>query len=57
MFESKGLKRTWASIFAFAAVLAPTIPIIAPYAEALQLLAGWIGGAGIIHAAASKLVK
>lgn len=57
MFESKGLKRTLASFFAFAAVLAPTIPIIAPYAEALQLLAGWIGGAGIIHAAANKLVK
>lgn len=57
MFESKGLKRTLASFFAFAAVLAPTIPIIAPYAEAIQLIAGWLGAAGLVHAGVSKIVK
>lgn len=57
IFDSKGIKRTIASVFAFAAMLAPTIPVIAPYAEALTLLAGWFGFAGVTHAAVSKASK
>lgn len=57
LFESKGVKRTLASIFAFAATLAPTIPVIAPYAETISLIAGILGGAGVLHAGVSKLVK
>lgn len=57
IFDSKGIKRTLASVFAFAAMVAPTIPVIAPYAEALQLIAGWFGVAGVAHAAASKVLK
>jgi hypothetical protein len=57
IFESKGIKRTLASVFAFAAMIAPTIPVIAPYAEAIQLVAGWFGFAGVAHAAISKAGK
>lgn len=57
MFEYKGLLRTLSSAFAFAAMLAPTIPAIAPYAEAITLVAGWLGGAGIVRAGARKIVK
>lgn len=57
MFEFKGLLRTLSSAFAFAAMLAPTIPAIAPYAEAITLVAGWLGGAGIVRAGVRKAVK
>ena len=57
IWESKGIKRTLSSVFAFAAVLAPTIPIAAPYAEALTLLAGWFGAAGLVSAGVNKAIE
>lgn len=57
IFESKGIKRTLASIFAFAATIAPTIPAIAPYAELIQTIAGVLGGAGVAHAGLATLKK
>lgn len=56
MFESKGIKRTLASIFAFIAAIAPTIPPLAPYAQTATVIAGILGGVGVLHAGASKVV-
>jgi hypothetical protein len=55
MFESKGTKRTIASVFAILACVADFVPVIAPFKEVLIQIAGVLGVAGIGHAAASKL--
>lgn len=54
IFKSKGIKRSLASALAFAAMVAPSIPAVAPYAELLSQLAGILGGAGLLHAGVSK---
>lgn len=53
IFDSKGVKRTLASIFAVVAVVAPNIPVIAPYAHGFELVAGLLGFVGVCHAAVS----
>jgi hypothetical protein len=56
MFESKGTKRTLASVFAVLALVADFIPGVAPYKEILIQIAGALGIAGVTHAAlANKL--
>lgn len=57
MFESKGLKRTLASVFAVVAFVAPAVPVLAPFSEVFSALAAALGGAGLLHAGAIKLVK
>lgn len=50
VWESRGVKRTLASIFAVAAVSADFIPAVAPFKELLLYLAGACGAAGITNA-------
>lgn len=57
MFESKGIKRTIASVFAILAAAAPFIPPLAPFQEVIIQVAGALGVAGLGHAAVSRLVK
>ena len=57
MFEFKGLLRTLSSVLSVLGAIAYTIPHTAPYAEAISILAGAIGGAGIVRAGARNLVK
>ncbi len=54
IFESKGIKRTLASIFAVAAVAADAVPVLQPYKELLLYLGGLFGAVGVAHAAVSK---
>ena len=55
MFELKGLLRTISSVLSLLGAIAYTIPVAAPYAEAISILAGAIGGAGIVRAGARKI--
>lgn len=55
MFESKGVKRTLASVFAVLAVVADFIPPLAPFKEFLVLAAGSLGASGILHAGVARL--
>lgn len=48
-FASNGYKRTIASIFATAAMIAQSVPQLNPYANILNTLAGIFGAAGIAH--------
>jgi|688.fasta_scaffold05059_14 hypothetical protein len=57
MFESKGLKRTLASVFAVLAAAAPFIPPLMPFQSVIVELAGALGAVGLTHAAVTKLVK
>ncbi len=57
MFEFKGLLRTISSILSVVGAIAYTIPVAAPYAEAISILAGAIGGAGIVRATARKIAE
>jgi hypothetical protein len=50
MFESKGTKRTLASVFAVLACVADFIPAVAPFKEILIQIAGVLGIAGVGHA-------
>ena len=54
VFESRGVKRTLASVFAGLAVILPLFPATAPYAELATQIAGILGIAGVTHAAISK---
>lgn len=55
MFEFKGLFRTLSSALSVVAAIAYTIPAAAPYAEAISILAGVLGGTGIVRATARKI--
>ena len=57
MFEFKGLFRTLSSLVSVAAAIAYTIPAAAPYAEAISIIAGFLGGTGIVRATARQIVK
>ena len=57
MFEFKGLLRTLSSFLSLVGAIAYTIPVAAPYAEAISILAGAIGGAGIVRAGAREVLK
>lgn len=49
--KSKGLKRNLASLFAFISAGMLAVPALAPYAEAVGIVAGVLGGLGLLHAA------
>lgn len=53
IFKSVGAKRTIASILAIAVPVMQTVPVLAPYAEAVTILAGLFGLAGVGHAVAA----
>ena len=57
MLESKGHKRTIASVLAVAAIIAPQVSFLAPFAEMISQIAAVFGFTGVGHAAASKLTK
>jgi len=57
MFEFKGLFRTLSSALSVAAAIAYTIPAMAPYAEGISILAGVLGGTGIVRAGARGVLK
>jgi len=57
MFGFKGLLRTLSSLLSLVGAIAYTIPHTAPYAEAISILAGAVGGAGIVRAGTRKLVE
>lgn len=57
MFESKGIKRTLASVFAILAAAAPFIPPLAPFQEVIVQVAGALGAVGLGHAAVSRLME
>jgi hypothetical protein len=57
MFEFKGLFRTLSSLVSVVAAIAYTIPAAAPYAEAISIIAGFLGGTGIVRATARQIVK
>lgn len=49
--KSQGVKRTLASLFAFAAMASSYIPALAPYQVILAQIAGTLGAVGVAHAA------
>lgn len=55
MLESKGTKRTLASVFAVLACVADFIPAVAPFKSILIEIAGVLGVVGVSHAAVAKL--
>jgi len=57
MFEFKGLLRTLSSFVSVVAAVAYTIPAAAPYAEAISIIAGFLGGTGIVRAGAREVLK
>lgn len=57
MFEFKGLLRTLSSFLSLVGAIAYTIPVAAPYAEAISILAGAIGGAGVVRAVGRKIAE
>lgn len=54
MLESKGYKRTIASVFAVLAVSARFVPVLAPFSDIFEAVAGAFGIVGISHAAIAK---
>lgn len=56
LLQSNGLKRTIGSAFALASVLAPKVPMIAPYADLLQQAAIFTGAVGAAHPLVLKIV-
>jgi hypothetical protein len=57
MFESKGLKRSLASVFAVLACAAPFIPPLMPFQGLIVEIAGALGAVGLGHAALNRLKK
>lgn len=55
MFESKGIKRSLASILAVVAAASPFIPVLAPFQHLIVEVAGALGAVGLSHAAIAKL--
>lgn len=54
MFESKGLKRSLASVVAVLAAAAPFVPPLMPFQHLLVEIAGALGAVGLSHAAFTK---
>lgn len=52
-----GLLRTAASVVSTLAALSLTLPILSPYTEALTILAGLLGGAGVGRAGVRQVIK
>jgi hypothetical protein len=57
MFDSKGIKRTLASVLAVAAAVSPFIPPLMPFQHLFVELAGALGAVGLGHAAIKKVLK
>lgn len=57
MFESKGIKRTLASVFSVLACAAPFIPPLMPFQGLIIEVAGLFGVVGLTHAAVAKIKK
>ena len=57
MFESKGLKRTLASVFAVLAAAAPFIPPLAPFQQLIVEVAGALGAVGLGHVVVAKALS
>lgn len=57
MFESKGIKRSLASVFAVLACAAPFIPPLMPFQGLIVEIAGALGAVGLGHAALRKVLK
>ena len=57
MFDSKGIKRTLASILAVVAAASPFIPPLMPFQHLFVELAGALGAVGLGHAALKKVLK
>lgn len=57
MFESKGLKRSLASIVAVLAAASPLIPPLMPFQQILIEVAGALGAVGLGHAAMTKVLR
>jgi hypothetical protein len=57
MFESFGLKRSLASVFAVLAAAAPFIPPLAPFQQVIVEVAAALGAVGLGHAAIAKVKK
>lgn len=57
MFESKGIKRSLASVFAILAAAAPFIPPLAPFQQVIVEVAAALGAVGLGHAALGKIRK
>lgn len=57
MFESKGIKRSLASVFSVLACVAPFIPPLMPFQSLIVEIAGALGAVGLGHAALSRLKK
>lgn len=57
MFESKGLKRSLASIVAVIAAASPFIPPLMPFQHLLVEVAGALGAVGLGHAAMTKVLS
>jgi hypothetical protein len=57
MFDSKGIKRTLASVLAVAAAVAPFVPPLMPFQHLFVELAGALGAVGLGHAAIKKVLK
>lgn len=53
VYKSKGVKRTFCSVLAPLAVVAPHIPFLAPYTEMIIQAAGLFGCAGVANAVMS----
>lgn len=54
--NSSGIKRRLASLFQVIATVILQVPVLAPYAHILNLIASWLGLAGITHAVGSSVV-
>jgi Trk-type K+ transport system membrane component len=54
MFESKGSKRTVASVFAVLACVSQFIPVLQPFQHILIEVAGAFGVVGLGHAAVAS---
>ena len=57
MFESKGIKRSLASVFAILAAASPFIPPLAPFQQVIVEVAAALGAVGLGHAAIVKMKK
>lgn len=55
LLESKGIKRTLASVFAVLAAAAPAVAFLEPHVALLSKLAALFGGVGIAHAGVKKI--
>lgn len=55
LLESRGIKRTLASIFAFLVPVTQAVPVLTPYTEIAMWLAAFLGGTGVAHPLLAKI--